>query len=395
MAYFAPYIDAAGLHIPTYNDILADMKAKVQTIFGADIYLENDSADGQLLAIFALKVNDAMQSLQLAYNSRSPSTAIAAALDSVIKLNGLHRKSPSFSTCFVTISGTRGTQVRNGVVQDINGYKWNLPSLVTIGATAVTVLAQCQTVGSITALPGDLSIIATPTAGWTSVTNSDSAVPGNPVETDSQVRARQAISTALPSDTRLNGTIAAIAALLGVTRYLVLENYTGAPETDPNGLMLPGHSITCIVEGDSDENVAGAIYHNRGIGCYTNGPNSVTIEDTNYGVETLIRFYRPEYVPIYATLNIKPLSGYTSATADSIKQAVTNYLNALQIYELVTVSGCIMAAGTVIENIARPPFAVESLLIGTAEETQSATDIPILFYQVAEGLLANVTVNEV
>ena len=55
MAYFTPYIDETGFHFPTYQDIVDDMVAGAKSIFGSDIYLENDSADYQLISIFALK----------------------------------------------------------------------------------------------------------------------------------------------------------------------------------------------------------------------------------------------------------------------------------------------------------------------------------------------------
>ena len=60
MAYFAPYIDATGFHYPTYQDIVDDMVAGAKSIFGSDLYLENDSADYQLISIFASKTYDTL-----------------------------------------------------------------------------------------------------------------------------------------------------------------------------------------------------------------------------------------------------------------------------------------------------------------------------------------------
>ena len=50
MAYFAPFVDDAGLHIPTYIDIRDDLIAQYKTIFGEEIYLDNDSQDYQMIA---------------------------------------------------------------------------------------------------------------------------------------------------------------------------------------------------------------------------------------------------------------------------------------------------------------------------------------------------------
>ena len=135
---------------------------------------------------------------------------------------------------------------------------------MTIGAGgAVTVSAWAAQPGNVNAAAGQVSLIATPTAGWVAVTNPAPALAGQPVENDSQLRARQSLSVALPSKTMLAGTIAAIAATPNVTRYHVIENPTGAADS----YGTPAHSITCVVEGGTD---AAAIYNNRGIGCYTN-----------------------------------------------------------------------------------------------------------------------------
>ena len=77
MTYFAPYIDDAGLHIPTYGDIRDDLVAQFKAIYGQDIYLENDSQDYQMISAFALKTYDTMQLLQVVYNNHSPKTAQA------------------------------------------------------------------------------------------------------------------------------------------------------------------------------------------------------------------------------------------------------------------------------------------------------------------------------
>ena len=90
MAYFAPYIDDSGLHIPTYQDIMDYLEEQVRLIFGNDIYLGDDAQDYQLLSVFAAKLFDVMQLAELNYNNRSPSTAIGSALDTLVALSLIH-----------------------------------------------------------------------------------------------------------------------------------------------------------------------------------------------------------------------------------------------------------------------------------------------------------------
>lgn len=389
MAYFAPYVDTAGLHVPTYADILDALVAKARSIYGQDIYLENDSADYQLLSDFALKLSDTLQAAVLVYNNRSPATAVGAGLDSLIKLNGLRRKAPSYSSCPGTLTGDGGTVITGGLVQDVSGYLWDLPSTVTIGADGtVDVSVVCQTVGAITAQPGDINKIMTPTKGWISFVNTVAAIPGQPVEKDSQVRSRQANSTANPSQTLLEGTTGGIHSVSGVTRYRVYENDTN--EVNANG--LPPHSITAVVEGGADEDIAEEIRIRKGIGGYTNGDVAIDVLDA-YDQPITVRFYRPVYVPIYVTVNLKSKSGYTSSTTTDVKKAVANYLNSLRIGDNLSLSSIWGAALSVIPNLASPLFSITSLTAGKSAEAQETTDIDILFNEVTSGDVANVIVN--
>ena len=116
MSYTAPYIDAAGLHIPSYTDIRDDLVETFKSIYGQDIYLDNDSQDYQMISAFALKTYDTMQLLQIVYNNHSPKTAVGTGLDSLVKLNGIRRKEASYSTCVLTITGTVGTEIAAGIV---------------------------------------------------------------------------------------------------------------------------------------------------------------------------------------------------------------------------------------------------------------------------------------
>ena len=73
MSYFTPYVDASGLHIPTYPDIRDDIILQMRKIYGNDIYLENDSADYQFISTLALKISDSYHMLTTQDLPRQPS----------------------------------------------------------------------------------------------------------------------------------------------------------------------------------------------------------------------------------------------------------------------------------------------------------------------------------
>ena len=396
MTYSAPTITNSGLTIPQYSDILNYYISQAQAIFGSTIYLGNDSLDYQLLATIALVASDTMNGLQLSYNSFGAQTVTGSAEDALFRLNGIARKSATYSTCnTVVITGTAATVINNGICQDQSGNLWSLPTSITIGGGGtVTVTATCQTAGAINAAAGTITIINTPTYGWTSVTNSGPAVAGNPIETDAQFRARQTQSTAIASVSPLNGVEAAIAQVSGVDRYVVYENPTGSSGSDPNGYGLPAHSITAVVEGGTSANIANAIWTKKAPGVLSNGSTTVNIID-QYNNTTPISFYILAYTTIYVVVNIHQLPTYVSTMTAQIQTAVSNYLNNLSIGETVLDYAIAATVMNVNANLAAPAFTVRSVYIGTSPSPNTSTDITIAYNYASTCTTSNVTVNSV
>ncbi len=392
--YAAPTITASGLTIPSYASILAYLVAQAQNIFGADVYLGTDSADYQLISVFASMLYDSFLTEQSIFNARGPATALGSGLDVVVGLNGIQRLAPVYSTCPVVLTGTANTVISGGIVSDTNGNQWTLPTPAVIGATGtVTVTATCQTAGAIAAAVGTITTIVTPTLGWTGVTNAVAATSGTAAETDSALRARQAVSTAQPSQSILEGLEGAIAALPGVTRFAVYENQTAT--TDANG--LPAHSVTCVVDGTATQGaIAQAIWAHKGPGSLSHGAISVPVTD-QYGVVTNIGFDTPTYELINVVVTLQPLGGYVTGTTDAaIQAAVASYLNSLAIGVPVYLSGLWGAALSANPTPANPVFAVTNIAAGLASGgatlSSSLASIPLAYNQVAQGAAANVTV---
>ena len=378
MAYTAPYIDDAGLHIPTYADIRDDLVEQFKSIYGQDIYLENDSQDYQMISVFALKTYDTMQLLQIVYNNHSPKTAVGTGLDSLVKLNGIRRKEASHSTCEVTLTGTAGTSIAAGVVEDESGNQWTLPENIVLPDSTIQVTATCVPLGAIEAAAGTINKIVNPQKGWTAVTNNDAAIPGRPVETDEQLRYRQMLSVAIPSQNMLDSTIAGLASVVGVTRYKVYDNDTN--ETDTNG--IPGHSIAAIVEGGTDAEIAKQIYLRKGPGGGTFGEIATTYINSD-GLQTIVRFSRPTYVPININVQLKPGKSYTPSVAATLKSNIDKYINSLDIGYNVTITGILTAVSAAVTNATLPNFSLSGITINKEGETPGVMDVAIAYNEVA------------
>jgi uncharacterized phage protein gp47/JayE len=317
-------VDASGIHAPSYQDYLAYLQDTYRSIYGADIYIEPDSQDGQLLAILAEALVDTANTSVSVYNDFSPATAQGAGLSSVVKTNGIRRQVASRSTAVVTIVGQAGTVITGAVIGDnLNlGTRWLVP-LATIpldGDVDVTVISE--DVGAIAAGAGTLTNIITPVPGWQTVTNAVAAIPGAPVETDAALRRRQSRSAALPADTTLNGIYAAVANVAGVSRAEVFQNDTGV--VDAEG--IPARSVAVVVSGGTSADIANAIALKKPPGVSTVGNTSVTVVDSR-GVPSIIRYYPLRLVGTYALVFLTALPGYVTSTGDLIKSSFAQYAN--------------------------------------------------------------------
>ncbi|MGK2829254.1 hypothetical protein ACSI5F_03995 [Ralstonia pseudosolanacearum] len=385
----APVISASGISAPAFSDVLSYIVAKYQGIYGSDVYLGNDSQDYQFLSAgIATPINDLNASIISAYNAYSPATAQQANLSSVVKINGLKRNTSGNSTVDQVIVGVAGTVISNGVTQDANGNKWSLPASVTIPPSGtITVTAICQTAGAVQAGIGAVNQIATPTNGWQSVTNAFAAAAGAPVETDSQLKARQAVSTALPSRTVLEGTVGSVWAIPGVTRVTPYENDTKV--VDANG--IPGNNIYLVVEGGDATAIAQAIAAKKTPGTGTYGTTTVSVTDA-YGIAHPISFYRPTYDAITCAITLKALAGYTSTIGAAIQAAVAAYINAVVIGGAP--SGYVEwdSALTAAKSVAGAnTFRITSLAL-SGPGGAGAPDVPLVFNHAGQATAASVTI---
>lgn len=389
MAYFAPYIDATGMHIPTYTDIRDDLISKMKEIFGNDIYIDEDSQDYQQISIFAKKIFDTNALALLTYNNRTVNTAIGVGLDNLCAIAGIVRKAATYSTVQLTLTGVPTTVITSGKASDKDDeHIWNLPDSVVIPESGtITVEATCNDAGDITVSSNTITKIITPVFGWYSVVNNFNGYGGTNEETDAELRGRYALATAAPSETVFESIIASVSAVEGVKRIRAYENDTGTA----NSLGHPAHSITLVVEGGDDTDVATEIYLKKTPGCYTNGTTSVDIVSLS-GNTTKISFYRPTYKTVYVKVSLKKLSSYNDEYANDIKKAIVDYINNLEIAETVYRSVLWSIATGQMKSIQSPSFSVLNVQTSTDGVSYTDTDISVLFNEASQIDLDKVTV---
>ena len=368
MAYTPPTVNASGIVIPTYQDIIDNFVEKTKNIYGQDIYLAEDSQDYQLLSAFSLLYFDLCQCLILDYNSHNPDTAVGVALDRIASYMGIKRKQGTSSTALLTCGGDPGTIVSYGSAVDINGYIWQLEKEFEIPESgSIQVLATCVEYGAIQAPIGTINKINTPTSGWKTVTNEYAATIGSDIETDSELRERLNSAAAGPAVTILEGIISNLQKLENVLKVKGYENFT----SNYNELGLPPHSIALVVVGGEDEEIANVIYNRKTPGTDTFGTEEFTVI-TSSGQNMPISFSRPEYKNINITVEITKLKNFTEFVSNEIKQNIVNEVLELDIGQTLYASNLYYPILSAIDNIEEPTFFINSVKVENGQKVDAS-----------------------
>lgn len=385
MAYFSPYVDGTGMHIPLYQEIVDKLVEDMKQIFGDDIYLEADSQDYQQISIFARMIYDSYNLALLAYNNRTPKDAVGIGLDNIVALAGIQRKPATASTVVLTITGVDGTKISNGEVSDDNGNYWELPDEVIIPSNGIIdVTATSKEKGNVFALPNTITNINTPVYGWLSVTNKQASSAGIDVENDFELRGRFSLSVLGPSSSIFESLQESLAAIPGVTRVRGYENDTSATSTGtvpPNvPAGIPSHTISFVVEGGNDVDVATELYMKKTPGCGTFGTTAVKLQSVTGNV-LAVNFYRPQYTNVKVKVTIKQLDGYTSDYVDKMQEAISTYITEMSIAEVLYNSVLISVALEAMNSKNYPAYTVTKVECSTNDgSTWSTDDVNQVYY---------------
>lgn len=389
-------ITPAGPVRPTFPDCLGYEQASTRAIYGQDLYLGNDCQDGQFLSFRAEAYHDVNGELLAAYESFSPATAVGAALDRVVKINGLRRKIPTFSTVPVVVVGVVGSKFDGVVVTDPAGNRWTLPTQVVIPyAGQIVVQATCATVGAVRLTAGDLDTAAgkgsifTPQLGLQSIANVADTSVGAPVEKDSALRTRQAISTMIPSLSVTDGLAGALAAVAGVNRLKVYENDTSIK--DENG--VPAHAIACVVDGGDPQQIASVIRVKKGPGASTFGSTIIPVQSTSGIWKNIAFFYLSQPVVSYA-LQVINLGGFTQSISDALARTLADWTSGLGIGEDVEYDQA-FAAAKFYDGAGSKTFKLKSLVLSRNGAIPESGDVSIAFNEAATASAANVSIEVV
>lgn len=297
-----------GLQIQTFDEILNEKVAAYKAIYGEDINLDQDTADGQRIGIEAKAILDAQTALLSLYNGISPTLSEGQDLNRNIQYAGLARRAATKSTWDITVTASSSTTLYSGyTVKDDAGQEWvkDTPVNLTAGDTVVTFTAK--DFGAIQGLIGAAIEQVTVIPAVTGFQTPTTATVGVDEETDEELRIRRARSTELPAFSTVGSLSAKLNNIDGVTDAYVHENDTNAYDAD---LDLNAHSIWVVVEGGEAVEIAELMAKSKTGGTGMKGATEAAYTETitrpdgsTYDVDRVMKFDRPTDTPVYITVD--------------------------------------------------------------------------------------------
>lgn len=320
---------STGFVVPTLDELKALLETYEKYLISPTLNTSSASVTGQLNGIFAGEAIKIWEGLKAQYDAMNPDQATGRSLDLICAITGTIRLAATSTVVTAQPTLAAGTYLAGTLVASVAGapqYRFqNVADVVVAAPSSPNVSFVCQSTGPIPCTAGTLTVIASPVAGWSAITNATDGTPGSDVETDSALRVRREQELTAQGSTTVNSIRSDILRLAqtNATKVIscnILENVTDA--TDGNG--LPPHSIECIVYGPASPSgadntaVATQIFESKAAGCATYGGTSANVTDSQ-GYVHAINFTRPTPKNMYVTVTV------VGGAAADVKAAIVAY----------------------------------------------------------------------
>ena len=318
-----------GLETNTLRELFQELSDGYKGIYGQDIDLDQESPDGQRVAIEAQARADIEAALQWLYSQMDPDFNTGDMQQIIAKLHGLFLRPGSRSQRDLKVTTDRPVLLYSGYkIRDQANQVWVIRQDVTVPAGVTTATFFAQNFGKVTGLVNDTFTQLTPEPGIVSIISDSAVVVGRDEETPEEFRQRRNRSLENPATGSTGAVFAKVAQLTGVIDLNIGENDT---KIDNPTTGIPANSIWLVVEGGAISEIVEVMVKQKGGGTGTKG--SITGRFT----ETLIRpdgtafliahelqFDRPIYKPLHIRLNARRKIQSEPIDIDTLKKSLAS-----------------------------------------------------------------------
>lgn len=226
-----------------------------------------------------------------------------------------------------------------------------------------------------------VTVIVTPVLGWDSINNPVPATLGTAEETDTELRERFRNSKYLRASNISDALYSALLELEGVQEIRLYVNDTDLADS----IGLDPHSFLVLILGGSDTEIAQTIWKHTPLGIASKGAQEVSVR-TSQGLEQIVKFDRPVYVPLYAEIELDTFPDFPSGGEALIAQNLSNY-----VAETQTIGGRVVYSRLFDPANEIPGHEIVSLKIGTSAGTVAETTLTMDYNEIPLLPTANIT----
>lgn len=375
----------AGLVIPAEADILSGVQGDINAAFGGGLNPALETPQGQLASSQTAVIGDKNNEFAYFVNQIDPQFADGRFQDAIGRIYFLTRKPATPTTVAATLTGLSGTVVPAGTLaQDTSGNTYICVGDVTIDITG-SVQAQFQNVetGPIPCAAGTLISVYQAIPGWDAITNATDGIMGSVVESRADFEYRRKNSVAINAEGTLGAIYATVYNLDNVLDVYAIDNPSNSVvNTGVTNYPLAPHSVYVAVVGGLDDDIAGAIWSKKDLGCDYNGNTSVIVKDEsgyNFPQPTYtVKFERPASLPIKFEVNIVDDPTLPSNIVDLVKTAIIARFNGADGTNRERIGSSIFASRYYAPvSAVASTVAVISIYIGTTTATLTKVDVGI------------------
>jgi len=239
---------STGLSIDDFATRLNIVTGDLRTAISAILDVSEDQPTGQFVRIIVDAEQQIAELLQELHSAIDPDQATGQSFDAVCSMTGTYRRDATAGTALVNLTFTGAAVVPAGSLVSVSGdpdNQWSIDATQTWpggpGVIAGVAVTSTQT-GAIPALAGTITVIDTPIANWSAVTNPAAATEGLDRETDTELRLRREVELTTGGSTSVDAIAAAVSnEVANVSAVVVYENDSWRAVAP-----MPPHSIEVV-----------------------------------------------------------------------------------------------------------------------------------------------------
>ncbi|QDA74642.1 baseplate J/gp47 family protein [Listeria seeligeri] len=326
-------LDERGFKRKTYDELLTEMESKAKELYGEDINLSSHSALGVFLRIIAWFMSLIYELAERVYSSGFISTADGIQLDRLGSNISVLREPAMPAVVTLELTGSPGYTVEEGVrFKTMNDTVFEMVDVLTLDSAGHgTGQAVSQIYSDKANVPANsITVVAEPSEDILTVNNPAKADGGSEKENDITYRARIKVAAQANPGPPVNGIITALYQVSGVRSVSVVENNSLVPDVYNN----PAKSVHIYCLGGIAEEVGEAVFNSVAAGIQSVGDIAVNVKDLS-GFEHTVYYDQATPLAIYANITVTVDSKFEDNGSDLIKQAVLDYINSLNMGEMV------------------------------------------------------------